>query len=133
MKLAKHLHEHWSSSAALNGLLPVEKVFTGMSGDSALPYATISLEGAKPLSRHGDGSALDEVAVQIELFHGGYDAGLAVLKEIEAAFERLSLDLDEGRKMLDMRRGDRREKPLDAETWRFALDFRCTVFLPEGV
>ena len=133
MNLAKYLHLHWAASTALDTLLPAEKVFTGMSGDSARPYASISKESATPFSRHNDGSALDKVLMRIQVFHGQYDDALAVLDEIKKTFESIAFDLDGGCKVLAMQRVGESEKQLDAEAWQFTVDFQCTVYLPEGV
>ena len=132
MNLAKYLHERWAAADDLNGLLPEEKVFTGMSSDPAPPYAVISQEGRKPFTRHSDGSALDKVLVRIQVFHGQYDAGPGIIREINRAFEGSSFDLDDGCKVFNMLRTDQREKQLEPGVWQFILDFQCTVFLPEG-
>ena len=133
MNLAKYLHQRWAEAAELNALLPEAKVFTGMSSDPARPYAVISKESAKPFSRHNDGSALDKVVMRIQVFHGQYDAGLAVMHEVKSAFECAVFDLDGGCKVLDMRRIGEYEKQLDAEEWQFTVDFQCTVYLRQGV
>ena len=133
MNLAKYLHQLWADATALNALLPVEKVFTGMSSDAVRPYAVIAKESARPFSRHNDGSALDKALMRIQIFHGSYDAGLAVLNEIKSAFECIAFDLDDGCKVLDMQRIEENEKQLDAEEWQFTVDFRCLVYLPESV
>jgi hypothetical protein len=133
MNLAKYLHLRWADVPELNELLPVEKVFTGMSSDPAPPYAAISKESERPFTRHNDGSAIDKVVMRIQVFHDEYDAGAAVLHEIKSAFERAAFDLDDGDKVLDMLRIDDTEKQLDAGTWQFSVDFQCLVYLPEGV
>ena len=132
MNLAKYLHQLWAEAAELNALLPAAKVFTGMSSDPARPYAVIAKESAKPFSRHNDGSALDKVLMRIQVYHGGYDAGLAVVNEIKSAFKRAAFDLDGGCKVLAMRRIGESEKQLDAEEWQFTVDFQCTVYLRQG-
>ena len=133
MNLARYTHERWAATAELNELLPEEKVFTGMSGEPAPPYAVISQEGRKPFSRHSDGSAIDKMLLRIQVFHGQYDAGLAIVREINVAFEGGSFDLDDGCKVFGMLRIDQREKQLAADLWQFIVDFEITAYAPEGV
>jgi hypothetical protein len=133
MNLAKYLHERWAAATELIAVLPAEKVFTGLSGDPAQPYAVLSKQSAKPFTRHNDGSGIDKVAMRIQVFHAEYDAGLAVSHEIKSAFERAAFDLDDGCKVLDMARINESETQLDAEAWQFTLDFECLAYLPDGV
>ncbi len=132
MNLAKYLHERWANAFDLNALLPAEKVFTGLSGDSAPPYAVIAKESAKPFTRHNDGSSLEKATMRFQIYHSRYDAGLAVSNEIKKAFDGAAFDLDDGCKVLTMLRVNESENQINLEEWQFTSVFLCTVFLPSG-
>ena len=133
MNLLQVLHQRWSAETALDALLPAGRVFTGMSSDRTLPFAVISKASQRPFSLPGDGSAVDCVEVQIWIFHDRYDAGAEIVHQVKTAFDRISFDLADGKKVFNMQRTNEAEKQHDDGIWEFTIDFDCTVYLPAGV
>ena len=133
MNLVEVIHQRWASATALNDLLPASRVFTGLSVEATAPYGVISSQRGRPAGRHNDGSALDSVAVRIEVFHDSHDDGQAVLEQIKAAFDRTDFALAGSDRVIDVQRaGDSRRQDGDG-LWQFAIDFNCTVYLATGV
>ena len=78
-----------------------------MNVDPTLPYAVISKESERPGDYYNDGSATAAVGLRIQVFHGQYDAGAAVMLQVKAAFDRGDFPLAGGDKVVDMRRRQR--------------------------
>ena len=56
---------------------------------------------------------LDEATVEINVWHGDYDSGRAIVEQVKAAFDRSSFNLAGGGRVLHMRRvEDRDELPV---------------------
>jgi hypothetical protein len=132
MNLLKYVHLQWAGNPALSGLLPVERVFTGQSDGPSPPYAAISKLGQRPCTRHGDGSSLERAALRVEIFSADYETGRAILDAVQRAFDGAAFDADENAKILDVRRTDETEKQLNLDHWRFAADYECLAYLPNG-
>jgi hypothetical protein len=132
MNLLKYVHLQWADNPALNGLLPVERVFTGQSDGAAPPYAAISKLSQRPYTRHGDGSSLERAALRVEIFTADYETGRAILDAVQRAFAGAAFDADEIAKILDVRRTDEAEKQLNLGLWRFAAEYECLAYLPDG-
>ena len=133
MNLAQVIHQRWAADAALDALLPASRVYTGLSFDPARPFAVMSKESEKPVTRHSDGSAIDAVGLRIRVFHDHYDAGAAIAGQIKKSFDCAAFDLAGSDKVLDMQRADDSEKQTDDGVWQFTIDFNCTVYLAAGV
>ncbi|MBA7474156.1 hypothetical protein ES707_09504 [subsurface metagenome] len=133
MNLMEVIHQRWAAAAALDDLLPVERVFTGLNVDRDVPYAAIRKRADRPLSRHNDGSAAANVALRIEIFHDDHDAALAILHQVKTAFDTTAFDLSGNDKVLDMRRVDDWERQGDDRVWQLTIDFNCTIHLAAGV
>jgi hypothetical protein len=132
MNLLQVIHQRWAATAALNGLLPAARVFTGISADPALPYAVISKESQRPGEYHNDGSATAAVGLRIQVFHGQHDAGAAVMEQVQAAFDNSDFPLSGSDKVLDMRCLNDAERQNDDGVWQFTCDFQCMVYLATG-
>ncbi len=132
MNLLQVIHQRWAATPALNGLLPAARVFTGLSTDPTLPYAIISKESDRPGEYHNDGSATAAVGLRIEVFHGQYDAGAAVVEQVQATFDNSDFPLSGGDKVVAMRRVNDAERQSDDGVWQFTCDFQCTVYLAAG-
>ncbi len=133
MNLAEVIHQRWAAATALDALLPVARVVTGMGVDATMPYAVVAKQSERPLTRHHDGSGVDLVVMRIEVFDENYDAGAAVLHAIKVAFDRTSFALSDGDDVLSMNRTGDDETQCDDGVWRFTIDFECTVYLKSGV
>ncbi|MGO8690902.1 MAG: DUF3168 domain-containing protein [Thermoguttaceae bacterium] len=129
MNLAQVIHQRWAATAALDDLLPAARVFTGLSVDTALPYAVISKESEHPGDYYNDGAATAAVGLRIQVFHGQYDAGAAVMLQVKAAFDGSDFPLAGSDKVLDMRRANDSERQSEDGVWQFLCDFQCTVYL----
>jgi len=132
MNLAQVIHQRWSAASALNGLLPAERVYTGLSVDPSVPYAVISREGRAPGSLHHDGSGIDHVELRIQLYHDRHDEAAAILEQIHAAFDRTSFELAGSDRVLFMQRINDFENQNEDGRWRMVVDFRLTVYLASG-
>ena len=133
MNLAQVIHQRWAAAEGLNGLLPAARVYTGMSVESSLPFAVISKQSDRPLSRYNDGSAIDAVGVRIQVFHQDYDSAAAIVEQLKVVFDRSRFALAGCDKVIDMRRSDDSEHQEEDGAWRMVIDFDCTVYLAAGV
>ncbi len=133
MNLVQAIHQRWASTAALDDLLPAARLQTGMNVDPTLPYAVVGKESQRPGECYNDGSATAVVGLRIQVFHGQYDAGAAVMLQVEAAFDRADFPLAGGDKVVDMRRVNDSERQTEDGVWQFTCDFQCTVYLAAGV
>ena len=127
MSLIQGIHRRWASSGPLCALLPASRVSTGLSADPAVPRAVIRKESDRPLAACNDGSTVASVGVRIEVFHGDYDAAAAIVDQINAAMDRVDFALDDGDKVIDMRRTNGSEQQQDDGLWRMVVDFTCAV------
>ena len=133
MNLLQVLHQRWLADETLNGLLPADRVFTGISPDRTLPRAEILKPSQRPLTLPGDGSAIDNAVVQFRVFHNRYDDGAEILQQIKATFDRIAFNLEQQKKVFNMQPTRNTEKQHDDGVWEFTLDFDCTLYLPDGV
>ena len=133
MNLAQVIHQRWAADSTLNGLLPVSRVYTGLSFDPARPFAVISKESDRPETYHSDGSAIDAVGLRIQVFHDHYDAGAEIMHHIKTTFDRTAFNLAGSDKVLNIERGADSERQNNDGAWQFIVDFKCTVYLASGV
>ena len=133
MNLAQVIHQRWANATPLNDLLPATQVTTGMSLDPALPYAVISKQSDRPVERFGDGSAVDEIGIRVQVFHDNHDSGSDIAHQIKAAFDRTNFDLSGSDKVINMERSNDFELQQSDGVWRFVVDFCCMVQLATGV
>ena len=133
MNLEQAIHQRWAASDTLASLLPAERLKTGRSFGDSLPYATITRQGNRTAFRTNAGDALDEVRLQIRVWHDDYDAGRAIAEQVKAAFDRSDFALSGGGRVVQMRRTGDSASQHDDGTWRFTVDFLVQVHLPSGV
>ena len=88
MNLEHAIHERWAASAPLAALLPPERLKTGLARGTGLPYATLSRKPGRTLFRTNAGDALDRIPIVIRVWHGQFDAGQTIAREVKAAFDR---------------------------------------------
>ena len=129
MNLVQAIHERWAATAALQAVLPASRLYTGVCPDAALPWAAVGKESERPVACHNDGSAAVAVGVKIDVFHGEYDAGAAVVQQVVAAFDRSDFALAGGDRVVNMRRVNDFERESDDGVWQFTCEFQCVVFL----
>lgn len=132
MNLEEAIHQRWAADDALIALLPVEKVTTGRSTENSVPYATIQRRGSRTAIRTNTGDALDEVSLEIHVWHEDHDAGLAITSLVKAAFQRSDFALSGSDRVVQMRRsGDSAVQHADG-LWQFSIDFLVQVYLASG-
>ncbi len=133
MNLIEVIHDRWAAASSLDDLLPASAVTTGLCVDPTMPYATIAKRGDRPVARLNDGSAVDAVAVRIEVFHDDRDAAAEIVAQIKTAFDRTEFALDGTDRVVNMQRVGDRERQHGDGTWQMTVDFACTVYLATGV
>jgi hypothetical protein len=133
MNLGQTIHQRWAASATLDALLPADRVYTGLSVDPAMPYAVISKQSDRPLSRHNDRSGVDTVVVRMQVFHEDYDAAAAIIAQIKSVFDRSRFALSGSDQVLNMQRTNDSEAQQADGVWQMIIDFNCTVYLADGV
>ena len=129
MNLTEIIHQRWAAASALNDLLPVSRVTTGIGADATLPYAVIAKRSDRPMTRHHDGSSIDVVRVRISVFDDNHDSAAAVTEQIKTAFDRTTFDLSGSDRVLDMQRSNDYQRQDDDAVWEFVIDFDCTVYV----
>jgi hypothetical protein len=133
MNLGYYLHSRWQASPPLNGLLPVEKVMTGLyfAADPGSSYATITLPGGAVEGYANDGSSVDSVTVRIQVHDADYDQGGAIVQALLATFDRSDFPLSGNDRVLSMQKTGMPVETQDPHTgqWDWTVDFKCRVYL----
>jgi hypothetical protein len=133
MNLGYYLHARWQASPSLNGLLPVDKVMTGLyfTVDPGPSYATITLPGGTAEGYANDGSSVDNVAVRVQVHDSDYDRGGTIVAAILATFDRADFPLSGNDRLLSMQKAGMPRETQDPHTgqWEWTLDFQCRVYL----
>lgn len=132
MNLEQVVHQRWAASEGLSSLLPAGNVKTGRSFDGSVPYASIARLGNRTAFRTNAGDALDEVTLRINVWHDEYDAGRAIMEQVNATFDRSDFALSGGDHVVQMRRTDDSASQHDDGTWQFTVEFLVQVHLPSG-
>jgi hypothetical protein len=133
MNLEPYLHQRWEADAALCALLPAVRVVTGLWRQGGAPYATLVRKGNRTAVRTNAGNALDEVTLEIHVWHDQHDAGRAIVEQVKATFDRAAFPLAGGQKVLQMRRTGDTAVQHDDGLWQFTVVFSVRVYLPSGV
>lgn len=126
------IHDRWAETAALAALLPAERVTIGRTVGASRPCAVLTCPRRRAVLRTNDGG-LDDVTLQIDLWHDRYDAGQTILTELVAALDRADFPLSEGRRVVQMRRTTDAACQQDDGVWRWSIEFLVQVYLPSGV
>lgn len=127
MILEQAIHERWAASQALAALLPADRVSTGRSSSSTVPYATILRQRSQTALRTNAGDTLDEVTLGINVWHEAYDAGRAILDQVRATFDRSAFDLPDGSRVLHMRRASESAFQHSDGLWQLSIQFLARV------
>jgi hypothetical protein len=133
MTLEQAIHQRWAADETLSGLLPADRVTTGRASDASVPYATLVRGSSRTLLRTNAGDALDEVGLEIHVWHDDYDACLRIVAALKSAFDRSDFPLSEGRRVVQIRR--RSDTPVQHPDglWQWTITFVAQVYLPAGV
>jgi hypothetical protein len=130
MDLEQAIRQRWGATPALDGLLPVSKLKTGLARGDTLPYATLARTGSRPALRTAAGDAIDEVAVRITIWHGDYDGGSAIVGQVAAAFDHSDFALAGGGRVIQMRRTNLAATEHDDGAWQFTIEFLAEIHIP---
>jgi hypothetical protein len=130
MTLEQAIHTRWAADAKLNAALPAERVTTGRTSLSGVPYATILRQSCRTLLRTNAGDSLDEITLRIHVWHDDHDAGRAITDAATAAFDQATFPLDAGRRVVQMRRQSEATEEHPAGKWQFTLAFTVQVYVP---
>jgi len=129
MGLLAAIHDLWESEAALEALLPAERVFTGRVPQfKAMPYASIESSTSSPHVRTNDSMARD-VGLTIHVWTETYAEGDAIRQEIEAAFANRTIETDDGN-VLDVTiesSGSLQEDDPSETTWQTVIQLGLLV------
>ena len=134
MNLLATLHARWAAATALNTLLPIASVTTGVhvpnAADPSFPFGTIERSGDGERS-YTDGGAYQDIPIQMTVYNGRnqYDEGLAIADAVEDAFDRTDFALASPDTVLVMRLTGREELEDDDGNWSFVLGFNCHTYL----
>ena len=112
--------------------MPAAQVFTGLSVNTALPYAVISKESEHPGDYYNDGAATAAVASASRCFTASPTLARPSCLQVKAAFDGSDFPLAGSDKVLDMRRANDSERQSEDGVWQFLCDFQCTVYLAAG-
>ena len=132
MNLEQAIHQRWAATEELASLVPAENVSTGRRFHAALPYATIRRKAGRTVLRTNAQAALDEVVLEISVWHENHDAGRAAAEAVRAAFDRSSFTLAGGNRVMQMRRTADSTAQTQDGTWRMTIEFLVQVHLSSG-
>ena len=132
MNLEKAIHNRWAASAALCELLPAERFTTGRAHAAEIPYATLSRKPGRTVCRTNAGDALDEIPLEIHVWHDEFDAGQAIVHEVKTAFDRSDFALSDGGRVLRMLRAGESVVEHPDGVWQWTIAFSVQVYLPSG-
>ena len=147
MNLLQTIHDRWADDADLTLLLPAtsdkdtNKVWTGLDFNPALPFASIEKLGGSPEQYDNCDTAIDRVAIRIQVFTEDHDQGEDIIRAIKAAFDRSDFTLaggsssssgEDAEAVLNMQRTNDSQFQEEDGTWRFVIDFDAWVYLPYG-
>ncbi len=132
MKLEQAIHARWAAAAGLSALLPAERFTTGRTHAVLRPYANLIRKPGRTLCRTHAGEAVDEIPLEIHVWHDVFDAAQAVAQEVKAAFDRSRFPLSDGAKVLQMRRAGESFIQHPDGVWQWILGFHVQVLLPSG-
>jgi hypothetical protein len=130
MTIEKAIHDQWSASRSLAGLVPPERLYTGLppirdaTGNAVtFPYVSLGAASDAELTRTSSATTLGTERIRFSIYTKSYDEGRDIDQSICDWFNRRSFAWARGR-VLDMRPGDRAESedPQDG-VWRITRDF----------
>jgi hypothetical protein len=132
MHLEQAIHQRWAASAALCELLPADRLTTGLARQTAVPYATLWRKPGRTLFRTNAGDALEEVPLEIHVWHDRFDAAQAVARHICALFDRSDFPLSDGAHAVQVRCDGESIAEHDDGVWQWTILLLVQVYLPAG-
>ncbi len=132
MNLEQAIHERWAASAALCELLPADRLTTGLAHAAGTPYATLLRKPGRTVFRTNAGDALEEIPLEIHVWHEQFDAGRTIAHQVKAVFDRSDFPLNDGGSVVQMRRDGESVVEHHDGLWQWAIGFSVQVYLPSG-
>lgn len=127
MSLEQAIHQRWADSTALSALLPAERLTTGRSGGDEKPYATIqSLQRQETMPTNA-GNTVEEVSMDLCLWHDDFDAGEQIVEYIQAVFDRATFNLPDDSAVVRMREVSMSATHKKDGIWRWKIKFLANV------
>lgn len=132
MNLEQAIHQRWAATAALCELLSADRLKTGLAHGTGIPYATLVRRPGRTLFRTNAGDAMDEIPLEIHLWHDCFDAGQEIADQVKAAFDRGDFPLTDGGRVVEMLRAGESVVEHDDGVWQWTIGFSVHVYLPSG-
>ena len=132
MNLEQAIHRRWAESTELGGMLGVDRLKTGLVHGVRMPYATLARRPGRTLFRTSAGEAVDEIPLEIHVWHDRFDAGQAIADRVKSAFDRSDFSLSDGGRVVQMRRTGESVVEHDGGVWQWTMRFSVQVHLPSG-
>ena len=138
MDLARAIHEQWAANGDLNAALSAARVMTGTywEDEPDFPYAIIRTTGDTPVAQANNGSAVDEINLEIIVSHDAdsYDELREIVHRVKQAFNRADFNMSESCKVIDVeRQTDYPIQDEDTRVWDWYMLFVVRAYLPAGV
>jgi hypothetical protein len=130
MNLEQVLHQRWSDNAALDALLPAQRVTTGRSSEGSLPRATITRRSRRTVCHTNSGETIEDVSIEIRIRHESFDDATAIVEQFLVVFNRSQFDLVDGARVLSFRRTEEHCDQLDDGTWQLQVEMLARIQLP---
>ena len=107
------------NALALNALLPIERITTGMGHERDLPYASVNLESNLPEFRSNTGAAR-QPTIRFQLWTEDHESGCNIREAVQALFENQTFQTDDYR--LETRIENATALHEDDGVWQFLVD-----------
>jgi len=134
MSVAKVIHEYWSLHGQLAGLVPPERIYTGLppirgadGSPLAFPYVSLTFQEQTQIERTSSGATLSAERLRFAVYSRSYEVARRIAAAIAANFNRREFAWPGGR-VLDMRPSGRTETEDAGDgVWLIAVDFQIRV------
>lgn len=125
MSLETMIRTKWSEDAALNALIPVERVTTSWPARPLSPLAVLRIGKRTRVARANTGEAFDRIDIGVEIWgetRGEADSAGALARELlDSAAEQVD---GETRRLRFI---DQESTLVDGSRWRTLLQFRLSI------
>ncbi len=127
MSLEAALYARWAASPALNALLPVEKLATGLVRGAGTPCALLVPKACRAAAMTNAPGGLENVGFAFHVWHENYDAALAIADAIRAAFHRAVLQVSPQSQAIRIGQTARSARQHADGLWELRIEFDALV------
>ena len=127
MSLEAALCAHWAATPALNALLPVEKLTTGLVRGAGTPCAALIPKVCRAALITNAPEQWEEASFAFLVWHESYDAALAIADALRAAFHRATLQISPQARALRIMEKSRSARQHADGLWLIRIDFEALV------